>query len=107
MIYMTKRITEAEILNEVKTAYQNNRIISVVKGRYATEYQKINNNTCKVMCYNSGHCDYAMPEKIRLEDIERIFSNENIKYGYIILIINDSHMAVEQELILKNEYLSN
>ena len=41
------------------------------------------------------------------EDIERIFSNENIKYGYTIFIINDSHMTVEQELILKNEYLSN
>lgn len=111
MIIMTiLNLVKEEIINKVKKAYANEKKICVIKGSYATEFQKINNNTCRVMCYYLGNCDYSMPEPISIEDIERIFNNENIKYGYTILIgngyVGNTHMSVEQELHLKSEYLS-
>lgn len=111
MIYMTRNsFMKEEIMRQVVEAYNNGKKISVEKGHYCTDYQKINDTTCMVMSYAFGKCDYKYAEPLSIERIISIFNSENIKYGYVIYIgsgyLGNENMSVEQELHLKNEYLS-
>ena len=105
-----KNVTKKEILDEVVNAYYTDRKICVVKGNCSVTYQMINPEKCMVTCTYFGRIDYRFPEPISVYKIAEIFSNENIKYGYTILIgngyVGNTHMSVEQELHLKSEYLS-
>ena len=112
MITMTiKNIIKEEIMNEVINAYWLNKKICVVKGNCSVAYQMINKEKCMVTCTYFGKCDYRFPEPISVSKFADIFSNENIKYGYVIYIgsgyLGNENMSVEQELHLKSEYLSN
>ena len=103
--------TKEEIIREVINAYWLNKKICVIKGNCSVTYQMIDKEKCMVTCTYFGKIDYRFPEPISIDKIAEIFSNENIKYGFNILIgtgyLENDNMAVEQELILKNEYLSN
>lgn len=105
-----KTTTKEEIMNEVISAYYTNRKICVIKGNCSVTYQMIDKEKCMVTCTYFGNCDYRFPEPISVDKIADIFSNENIKYGYVVLIgtgyLENENMSVEQELHLRDKYLS-